>query len=202
MDRGLALVRLNRMKEAREELANALRLCRRQSSPRRTAIALEYTGEYHISSEDWPRAEASLRRAFTIADRIAPEGDIVPEVRRRQAEVAFGKGEIEEALDTALDAASRAERLGDRYELATALRVQGQVLKALDRGAESESVLRRGLEILENLGETFERDRIRELLGEPEEEEDPGAPGAELVVSEANRSPNPPPTPDRGLYGF
>lgn len=170
-DRGLALVRLNRLNEARQELAQALRLCRRQASPRRVAIALEYTGEYHLTTGNYPRATAALRRALNIANRIAPEGDIVPEVRRRQAEVALGLEKAEEALEIARDAEERASRLGDRYERATALRVQGQALSELGRDKEASDTLRHALTILEDLGETFERDRILHLLGEPEEEQ-------------------------------
>jgi DNA-binding NtrC family response regulator len=165
-DRGLALVRLDRADEARLDLAKSLRLCRRQASPRRTAIALEYTGELHLASHNYVRARAALRRALDIANKIAPDGDIVPEVLRRQAEVALALGDVGEALDLAKDAGARAERYGDRYEHATALRVQGQALRSLGKGESGEQVLRSALAILEELGETFERDRILDLLGE------------------------------------
>jgi DNA-binding NtrC family response regulator len=165
-DRGLALVRLGRTAEARVELSKSLRLCRRQASPRRTAIALEYTGELHLACGNNARATGALRRALAIANRIAPDGDIVPEVLRRQAEVALAVAAPDDALRIATDAAERAERYGDRYERATALRVQGQALYALEREVEGEKLLRFALTILEELGETFERDRILAILGE------------------------------------
>jgi DNA-binding NtrC family response regulator len=170
--RGLALVRNGRVEEARVELARAIRLSRRQASPRRLAIALEYTGELHIATRQFGRAAHALRRALAIANRIAPEGDIVPEVRRRQAEIALGLAQNDEALGIARDAEQRALRLGDRYERATTLRVQAQALRALQREPEAVAALRQGLSILDELGETFERDRFLKLIGEilPDEE--------------------------------
>ena len=174
-------MRLGRIGEARAELSKSLRLCRRQASPRRTAIALEYTGELHLASRNHVRAAGSLRRALAIANRIAPDGDIVPEVLRRQAEVALARGTPEDALQIAEDAAARAERYGDRYELATAMRVQGQALYAMDRVDQGERILRSALSILGELGETFERDRILGFLGELEEDSDDV--GTEALVS-------------------
>jgi DNA-binding NtrC family response regulator len=176
MDRGLALVRLNRLVEARQELTKALRLCRRQASPRRVAIALEYTGEYHLANGDSARAATALRRALAIANRIAPEGDIVPEVRRRQAEVALARANAEEALEIARDADQRAAKLGDRYERATALRVEGQALRELNQDAEAIRILREALAILEDLGETFERDRILRMLGDSVDDDETDRP--------------------------
>ncbi len=163
-DRGLALVRLNRLSDARNELARSLRLCRRQASPRRVAIALEYTGELHLATGRYDRAATALSRALAIATRIAPEGDIVPEVLRRLAEVALGRGLADEALRIARDADDRAARLGDRYERATAIRVQGEAMRALGRQDEASERFDSALEILEDLGETFERDRVLRLL--------------------------------------
>lgn len=168
-DRGLALVRLGRLDEARADLARALQLARRQASPRRLAIALEYTGELHIAAGNLQRATENLRRALAIANRIAPEGDIVPEVLRRQAEVALGLDDLDESSRLAADAAEKAARLGDRYEEATALRVKGQILQQQGEVESSRAVLRKSLDILEGLGETFERDRILKLLEDPEE---------------------------------
>ncbi len=165
-DRGLALVRLGQMDEARTELSRALRLARRQASPRRVAIALEYTGELHLAMGQYGCASKSLSRALAIANRIAPEGDIVPEVLRRQAEVALGRNEAAEAVRLATDAEERAERLGDKYERATAIRVRGQAIAKLGSKQESQTLFRSALGLLNELGEIFERDRILTILGE------------------------------------
>jgi DNA-binding NtrC family response regulator/tetratricopeptide (TPR) repeat protein len=165
-DRGLALVRLRQLPEARTELSQALRLARHQASPRRVAIALEYTGELHLAAGEYDKAWATLSRALAIANRIAPEGDIVPEVLRRLAEVALGRDDAEESLRLADDAVGRASRLGDKYECATAIRVRGQALLKLGKGQAGKDLLRSALAVLMELGETFERDRILALLGE------------------------------------
>jgi DNA-binding NtrC family response regulator/tetratricopeptide (TPR) repeat protein len=172
-DRGLALVRLNRIPEARAQLSRALRLSRRQASPRRVAIALEYTGELHLASGRLDRAACALNRSLAIANRIAPDGDIVPEVLRRLAEVALGYGDADEALRIARDADARAERLGDRYERATAQRVQAQALSALGREQDASRLLRTALSTLKEMGEIFERHRILVLLGEKADSDTP-----------------------------
>lgn len=189
-DRGLALVRLGRTTEARAEFARSLRLCRRQASPRRTAIALEYVGELHLTSRNYPRATSALRRSLAIANRIAPDGDIVPEVLRRQAEVALAIGDTTTAMILAKDADARADRYGDKYERATAIRVQAQVLYATGAERNGEALLRSALQSLEELGETFERDRILGILGELEDD------AIDVAVSEAPLTSTIPTTSD------
>jgi len=183
-DRGLALVRLNRIADARAELARALRLCRRQASPRRLAIALEYAGELHIATRQLGPAKRVLTRALAIATNIAPDGDIIPEVLRRLAEVELVRCEYSKASDLAFDAEARALRLGDRYERATALRVQGEIWRALRSEEKASRAFQDALRILEELGETFERDRILRLTGMPQQE-DLGA--SEIARPESSR---------------
>jgi DNA-binding NtrC family response regulator/tetratricopeptide (TPR) repeat protein len=182
-DRGLALVRLRQLSEARTELSQALRLARRQASPRRVAIALEYTGELHLAAGEYDRAWATLSRALAIANRIAPEGDIVPEVLRRLAEVALGRDDAEESLRLADDAVGRANRLGDKYECATAIRVRGQALLKLGKGQEGKDLLRSALAVFMELGEIFERDRILALLGEKVDHALPAHAGCESPLA-------------------
>jgi DNA-binding NtrC family response regulator/tetratricopeptide (TPR) repeat protein len=164
MDLGLSLLRLHRTKEARAEMAQGLRLSRRVSSPRRTAISLEYIGELHNDARNWRAASISLSRAKRIANSIAPTGDIVPEILRRQAETYLGMGMIDKAFKVAVDAADLSLKCGDKYEYATALRVSGEALRSMSRESEGQRALSEALVILENLGERFERDRVLTLL--------------------------------------
>ncbi len=165
--RALVLTRLDRLVESRAEFSRALRLARRQASPRRTALALEFTGEYHLASGSPRRARLALERALRIARRIAPDGDIIPEVLRRLAEVELAASRPEAALAQAREAAERAARSGDRYEEATALRVLGQAWRASGDETQAREILHRALEIQVGLDERFERNRVEALLGLP-----------------------------------
>ncbi len=164
-DLGLALVRSNRLGSAREELSRALRLSRRQPSPRRLAIALEYTGEYHIAAKQYKHAGRLLQKALEIGNRIAPGGDIVPEVLRRLAEVALYEKRYEDAARIAGEAEQKAHANRDRYELATILRVKGQIADTTGSKKEATTYWREALAILKELDETFEHGRVLKLLG-------------------------------------
>lgn len=166
---GLALTRLGRGAEARGELARGLRLARRQQAPRRLAIALETVGEYHLSQAFPARARLALRRALGVARNIAPDGDIVPEVLRRLAEVELQTANAQAAMELAEAAATRARKAGDRYELATALRCVAEARLLTGDRAGGRSRLREALELLTSLRELFEADRVRTLLGRASE---------------------------------
>lgn len=114
----------------------------------------------------------------------------MPEVLRRQAEVALAIGDTTTAMILAKDADARADRYGDKYERATAIRVQAQVLYATGAERNGEALLRSALQSLEELGETFERDRILGILGELEDD------AIDVAVSEAPLTSTIPTTSD------
>jgi len=129
---------------AREDLATALRLVR-HGSPRRLAITCAYAGELHLAAAARARGAESVRhrlrarraldRALRVAVTIAPEGGIVPGVLPRVGEQALIDGRPDDALRLARDAGRLAGGHRDRCELALALRVQGEALRA---GAEAQ----------------------------------------------------------------
>lgn len=164
---GLVYVRQGDFSRARREFSMALRACRSQRSPRRFAIAFEYIGELHLAEGKLSKAEWSLAKSLRIAERISPEGDIVPEVKRRLAQVSLARGDHATALLFAREAARGAGKLGDRYERAVALRVEGEVLCAIGRVRDGNRRFRVALSVLDRLGEKLESARIREILRTP-----------------------------------
>jgi DNA-binding NtrC family response regulator/Tfp pilus assembly protein PilF len=127
-----------RFAEAETSLLSALERSRRLGARREEVLALEFLGELDF---DRGRAEPALARfheALAIAERTAPEGDLVVEIERRRAEALCAIGRIDEAEV----ACSRALRLArfthDRFEHAAAHRVEGEI--ALARGARAEAL--------------------------------------------------------------
>jgi DNA-binding NtrC family response regulator/Tfp pilus assembly protein PilF len=124
--------------EAETALLGALERARAHDSRREEVLALEFLGELDY---DRGRAEIALRRydeALVLAERVAPEGDLVVEIERRRAEALCALGRLDDA-GLACDRASRLARLSDdRLEHAVAHRVSGDV--AWGKGHQSDAV--------------------------------------------------------------
>jgi len=127
-----------RFVEAETRLLSALERSRSAGVRREEALALEFLGELEF---DRGRPEAALGRyrdALDLAERIAPEGDLVVEVQRRRAEVLCSMQRLDEARVSCERAAKLAERIDDRLERAIAERVAGEI--AFARGAREEAL--------------------------------------------------------------
>ena len=77
--------------------------------------------------------EEALQRyqsALQIAERIAPEGDLVVEVERRRAETLLALGRLEAAEDACQRASRLARLTDDRLEYAVSERVAGSIARA------------------------------------------------------------------------
>ena len=122
-----------RFPDAETHLLNALERARRHSAQREEVLALEFLGELDF---DRARPEPALRRyheALALAERTAPEGDLIVEIERRRAEALISIGRLDEA-QLALDRATRLARLtDDRLEHAVAHRVAGDLAMARGR---------------------------------------------------------------------
>ncbi len=126
-----------RFTDAESSLLGALERARAHDARREEVLALEFLGEL---DHDRGRAEIALRRydeALVLAERVAPEGDLVVEIERRRAEALCSLGRLDDA-SLACDRASRLARLtDDRLEHAVAHRVSGDVAWA--RGQQSDA---------------------------------------------------------------
>ena len=127
-----------RFTEAETTLLGALDRARAHDARREEVLALEFLGELDY---DRGRPEVALRRydeALVLAERVAPEGDLVVELERRRAEALCALGRLDDA-SLACDRASRQARLtDDRLEHAVAHRVNGDIAWA--RGQQSDAL--------------------------------------------------------------
>jgi DNA-binding NtrC family response regulator/Tfp pilus assembly protein PilF len=112
---------------ARRHLHTAYNQAQELQFPREEALALEFLGDVYRDEGQTEAARRFYARAMAIGLKIAPEGDIVMELRRRNGE-CFGlenkPAEAMPELQRALDM-SRAQK--DRFEEGVTLRVMAEV---------------------------------------------------------------------------
>ena len=153
-----------RFVDAESHLLTALERSRRHGLDREEVLALEFLGELDF---DRGRAERSLARyheALALAERTAPEGDLVVELERRRAEALIAIGRLDEA-DKALDRATRLARFtDDRLEHAIAHRVSGELALARGSRLEARECWGQAATLLAACRERYELARVQLLL--------------------------------------
>jgi len=162
---GLALVdmREGRVRDAMAHLLAVLQDARTRRAPRNRALAFEFLGELHLSQGRTGRARVCLASGLKLARQMSPTGDLVFEIRRRQAETALAEGSLDEARVLALESVRLAREYGDVYEAAVAERVLAICDEQAGRSSEALRRVRAACDNLDRLGETYERARF-ELL--------------------------------------
>ena len=122
-----------RFEEALALFEAALKRAREHQARREEALALEFIGQLEFDRGRYEEALGRYQDALVIAERTAPEGDMVVEIERRRAEALLAL----DRLDPAEAACQRASRLGklieDRLEFAVAERVAGSIAWARGR---------------------------------------------------------------------
>ncbi|MEQ1834475.1 MAG: sigma 54-interacting transcriptional regulator, partial [Candidatus Eisenbacteria bacterium] len=153
-----------RFPDAETHLLTALERARRHGANREEVLALEFLGELDF---DRGRAEAAVARyheALALAERTAPEGDLIVEIERRRAEALCSIGRIDEA-DRSLDRAMRLARLtDDRLELAVAHRVAGDIALSRGRRLDARESWDKAAQLLTACRERYELARVHLLL--------------------------------------
>lgn len=110
---------------ARPALMEGYGLAEEHNLAREEALALEFLGDV-LRDEGHPaEARRYYQRGLTVARALAPRGDIVMELHRRQGECLDREGRHEEALPVLNDALALSREVGDRYETAVTLRCLG-----------------------------------------------------------------------------
>lgn len=154
-----------RFAESESLFLTALERSRRHGARREEVLALEFMGEL---DHDRGRPEAALSRyqeALALANRTAPEGDLVVELERRRAEVLVALGRLDEA-DTACDRARRLARLtDDKLEHAVAYRVAGDIALARGRRVDAREHWDTAITLLQSCHERFDLARTLLLAG-------------------------------------
>jgi transcriptional regulator with AAA-type ATPase domain/tetratricopeptide (TPR) repeat protein len=159
--------------EAETQLLAALDRARRKAANREEVLALEFLGELDFDRGRPERAVARYHEAMVLAERSAPEGDLIVEIERRRAEALVALGRLDEA-ERSLDRATRLARLtDDKLEHAIAHRVAGEVSVARGRRLDARQSWEQAATLLAACRERFEAARVQLLLARSTD--DPGA---------------------------
>jgi tetratricopeptide (TPR) repeat protein len=109
--------------KADPQVRGALSEAEEHGFEREQVIALEYLGDLALDRHENQSAIESYDRALGLAEKMAPEGDLVPELRRRIAEIHVRIGEPNRALITCERGLRVARKINDRFEEAATYRV-------------------------------------------------------------------------------
>jgi DNA-binding NtrC family response regulator/tetratricopeptide (TPR) repeat protein len=126
------------------------------ATARASAILNEFLGELYTELGDNEQAEQHFQRAMDIASDVAPAGDVMSEILRRQAQLYLCQGHLLEAGDTALRCMRLSRRIGDRYEYGAALRVLGEVQAAKGSAPKAAACFRAAVHTLKSIHECYE----------------------------------------------
>jgi len=133
---------------------------------RERVIALEYLGEVALDRHDNQAAIERLDEALGLAERLAPEGDLIPELCRRIAEVHARIGEPNRALVTCERGLRIARRINDRYEEAATYRVMATAHLLLGHRERAVRTAQEGIQVLRKLEAAHELLRLLVWIGE------------------------------------
>ena len=154
-----------RFADAEALLETALDRARQQQLQREEVLAIEFLGELEFDRARPDRALARYEEALLLAERIAPEGDLVVELERRRAEALCAVGRLDIA-DRACEKAIRLARTtDDRLEYAVAHRVAGEIAMARGERESAIDLWKRSLDRLIACNERLEQGRVHLLLG-------------------------------------
>ena len=153
-----------RFVDAESHLLGALERARRHSAHREEVLALEFLGELDFDRGRPERALARYHEALAMAERTAPEGDLVVELERRRAEALLSIGRLDET-EQSLDRAVRLARFtDDRLEHAIAHRVAGDLALARGRRLDARERWEHASTLLVACRERYELARVQLLL--------------------------------------
>jgi len=123
---------------------------------RETALSSEFLGELCYHKGRYEESLAYLKEAERFACEIAPEGDVAVEVYRRLSDLYLALGEIDEAENTLSKAHKLCERLNDKYELGSVLRIYGKIAARKNDIDLARSFFNESIVTLRLIQETFE----------------------------------------------
>src|SRR5262245_29734831 len=159
-----------RFTDAETHFLAALERARRNAANREEVLALEFLGELDFDRGRPERAVTRYHEAMTLAERSAPEGDLIVEIERRRAEAFIHLNRLDEA-ERSLDRATRLARLtDDRLEHAIAHRVAGELALARGRRLEARQAWEQAATLLSTCRERYESARVQLLLARSTED--------------------------------
>jgi DNA-binding NtrC family response regulator/tetratricopeptide (TPR) repeat protein len=156
--------------EAETHLLAALDRARRKAANREEVLALEFLGELDFDRGRPERAVTRYHEALALAERSAPEGDLIVEIERRRAEALIALNRLDEA-ERSLDRATRLSRLtDDRFEHAVTHRVSGELAMARGRRLDARQSWEQSAKLLAACRERYESGRVQLLLSRSTED--------------------------------
>ena len=164
--RALLLRMRGEIRASEKEVLGAVSESEEHGFERERVIALEYAGDLALDKHDNQGAIEAFDRGLLIAERLAPEGDLIPELCRRIAEVHVRIGEPNRALITCERGLRIARRLGDRFEEASTHRVMAMAHHLLGHREKALRQAQEGVSLLRKLEAVYELTRLLVWLGE------------------------------------
>ncbi|MFO7655128.1 MAG: sigma 54-interacting transcriptional regulator [Candidatus Krumholzibacteriia bacterium] len=122
---------MREFEEARKYLMRAYTEATELKIQREECLALEFLGDVYRDEERPEEARRYYARGMAIARNIAPDGDLVMELMRREGECLMLGGAVKKALEPMQDARARAKKIGDRFEEGVTLRCLAEAARAL-----------------------------------------------------------------------
>jgi transcriptional regulator of acetoin/glycerol metabolism len=154
------------LRGAESHIRGALSEAEEHGFEREHVIALEYFGDIALDQFDNQSAIERYDQALLLAEKLAPEGDLIPELCRRIAEVHVRIGEPNRALVTCERGLRIARRINDRYEEAATCRVMAMAHQVLGHRERALRAAREGVQQLRKLEAMYELTRILVWSGE------------------------------------
>src|SRR5437870_1953696 len=154
------------LRDAESHIRGALSEAEEHGFEREHVIALEYLGHVALDQFDNQSAIERYDQALLMAERLAPEGDLIPELCRRIAEVHVRIGEPNRALVTCERGLRIARRINDRFEEAATCRVMAMAHLILGHRERALRAAREGAQLLRKLEAMYELTRILLWSGE------------------------------------
>jgi len=117
--------------DARKHLTQAYTMATDLKIPREECLALEFLGDVFRDEGRPAEARRYYARGMAIAFEIAPEGDLVMELKRREGECLVLEGQVASALPVLADARRHAAKIGDRFEEGVTIRCLADAMLAV-----------------------------------------------------------------------
>jgi DNA-binding NtrC family response regulator/tetratricopeptide (TPR) repeat protein len=152
--------------KALEILLPSLQTTREQQYSRQEAIALEYIGDCHLDRYENQKALEHYQLAFKIAEATAPDGDLIPELCHRMAEVLIRLGDSNAAIVLCERGLRVARAANDRYEECATYRVYAMAHRAAGNSKKALRIADEGIDLCRQYEIPYELGRTLGWAGE------------------------------------
>jgi len=154
--RGILRRRRNQLSLAKADYKEAREFCETNTYKRELVLCWEFEGELFADTGQLEKARSYLRQGLVLAEKMAPRGDLIPEITRRLAEVSLTAGDLALARKEAVMAYRGACGVGDMIEAGAALRILGSVYSQQRKDEIAPRILDAACEMLSQTSDRFE----------------------------------------------